>query len=297
MKTDSIPDIYLEQYVLGELPENLRKDIDALLQKDPELIRRIAEIKNSDSDILATYPAELMASRIIGRKRIVKLSAEQSRPGNIRKPGLSERMLSISGALNSFLQNMNSRRFVLSIASASVIIFMILFTIPGIIGTNGILKQSGDDVRIKGLDSKLILYRIKGKEVEELKNLSTAKNGDIIQAAYIATGGYRHGMIISIDGRGTVTKHFPENGNPAGELVMNQKILLNKSYELDDSPSFERFIMILSPGPIDTDKVIEKAKKLAISSEKAENGSVKIGEDLIEYSIILKKADRRRDIK
>ncbi|MCK7516170.1 MAG: hypothetical protein MZV70_77460 [Desulfobacterales bacterium] len=108
---------------------------------------------------------------------------------------------------------------------------------------------------------------------------------------YIASGNFSHGMILSIDGRGTVTMHLPEAGGGGDKLPLNRQVLLNKSYELDDSPSFERFIMILSEDPINTVEVMEKAKKLANSRESAVNGLIEAGKKSIEFSITIKKTE------
>jgi len=132
---------------------------------------------------------------------------------------------------------------------------------------------------------------MKGKEIEELNSSDTAREGDIIQIGYIAMGKFRYGSIISIDGRGTVTLHYPENSVSHEELTMNKKVLLNKSYELDDSPSFERFIMILSAEPVETSEIINKAKKLAMNKDTSLNGSIDAGKDAIEFSAVIKKIE------
>jgi hypothetical protein len=298
MKIDQIPDIYIEQYLLGELPENLRKEMDILIPDNPELNHRITEMKKSNEDILSSYPVQSMTAAIMERKEEQEISSREYasgfRPADDSREVLYSSRPGLTASLKNILNRISSlsaRRYTLSLASAAVMMLVIIFMIPGIRNTDNLKIPADDSVRIKGLDSKLLLYRMKGREVEELKNLTAARKGDVVQVGYIAAGDYRHGMILSIDGRGTVTMHLPYSTASGDELVMNKRILLNKSYELDDSPSFERFIMILSADPINTAEIVEKAKKLAISRESAENGSIETGKNTVEFSIIIKKRE------
>ncbi len=301
MKTDRIPDIYLERYLLGELPEKMRCEIELLLSKDNDLAQRLERMKESDREVLAAYPAELMAGRIIERKNAAEsLSAAGSRQSSgsgARKNRKAKYITAPVAGLRRLVEYLNpavSTRLALSAASAVFAVIAAILLMPWITGTQQMKQTLTDDVRIKGAGPKLVLYRIRGKQAEEMQDMSTAHKGDIIQAGYIATGEYRYGVIISIDGRGTVTTHFPESGSNRSELVLNKKTLLNRSYELDDSPRFERFIMVLSPAPIDTSEVIKKAKKLAISGNGGETGSLKSADNIIERSVTIRKAAPRR---
>jgi len=295
MKTDRMPDLYIEQYLLGELPENIRKEMEELILKDPELNDRIIKIKQSNEEIISAYPAGSMTELIMGKmnsKKALPISENEVNVSRYQKTGTRAGLSLLESFKNTVkaTRNVSLRRYTISIASALAMIAVIVFMMPGIWNSGNIQTPYGNDVRIKGLDSKLLLYRMKGKDVEELKNLDTAHAGDIIQVGYIAAGNYRYGVILSIDGRGAVTLHLPVSTLPALELVTNKRILLDKSYELDDSPSFERFIMILSSSPLNAAELMEKAKKLAIKKEDAVNGSINAGKDSIEFSIIIKKS-------
>lgn len=294
MKTDRIPDIYIEQYLLDELPDNLRKEMEDLILKDPELNSRIAVMKKSNEEILSAYPAKSMAEAIIKKCSLEKTGALSYNMANAVKSGdtASEGIISslkrAAGRISSAMDRFSERRFTLSIAASAVAMIAVLIVlIPGVID---IRTPADNDVRIKGLDSKLLIYRMKGKEIEELQNYAAAGKGDIIQVGYIAAGNFKHGVILSIDGRGSVTLHLPDSGSADQELVLYKKILLDKSYELDDSPSFERFIMVLSPDPLNAADLVERAKKLAISRDSAQNGSIISGNNSKELSIIIKKS-------
>jgi hypothetical protein len=296
MKINQIPDIYIEQYLLGELPESLRKEMDDLILQDAELNDRINIIKKSNEEILSKYPAASITADIIEKAKIRKNISKSEKVFSPERDKKSSRgfITDLKDSLRKIMEgikSISSKRYTLSLASAAVIALVLIFIIPGIRNTDSIKTPYDDTVRIKGLDSKLLLYRMKGKEVEELKNLDSARRGEIIQVGYIAAGDYKHGIILSIDGRGTVTIHLPEAGNQGRELAMNKRILLDKSYKLDDSPYFERFIMILSANPVDTDEAVKNAKKLAMNRDSALNGSIKTDKNSIEFSVIIKKAE------
>ena len=56
-----------------------------------------------------------------------------------------------------------------------------------------------------------------------------------------------YGVILSIDGNGSVTRHFPESGWTAVKMKHSgSEIPLDFSYELDDAPDFECFILVAS---------------------------------------------------
>ena len=72
-----------------------------------------------------------------------------------------------------------------------------------------------------------------------------------------------YGVILSIDGNGTVTLHFPGDAGQPTDLEMNRKVFLDSSYELDNAPDFERFFFITSSHAIDVNAVLEGARQLA----------------------------------
>ena len=103
-----------------------------------------------------------------------------------------------------------------------------------------------DDVtRIKGLTPRLLVHRQTGAHVELLADHRQASEGDRIQVGYVAAG-RRFGAIISIDGRGHVTQHWPEGGSESAALAPSGEVTLPHAYVLDDAPGFERFVLLSS---------------------------------------------------
>lgn len=105
-----------------------------------------------------------------------------------------------------------------------------------------------ETVRVKG-DPRLLLYRQKGDESVELKNRDTARPGDLIQVMVLASGA-AHGVVLSKDGRGSVTLHFPESNAASTSLRQGDAWALPHSYELDDAPEFERFYLFTAAAPL-----------------------------------------------
>lgn len=295
MKINQIPDLYIEQYLLGELPDDLRIEMDRLAAENKTLKDRMEKIRNSDTEILKSYPAAMILPEILmksGRDDSAMEITENGRAETGQKNPENKPSLNNPGYLLRRIGSLAAKRYTLSLASAAAVIFIFLFMlVPGMRNTDNTNITYDTDVRIKGLDSRLIICRIKGNNIEELKNSDTAGRGDILQIGYTAAGNFRYGTILSIDGRGTVTLHYPADPGSPGELTQNRLITLDNSYELDDSPDFERFIMVLSAGPLDINSIIEKAKKLAMDRELSLNGSLEAGGDSAELSIVLNKTE------
>ena len=119
--------------------------------------------------------------------------------------------------------------------------------------------------RVKG-PARLIMHRKLAAGDEQLKSGSPAKPGDLIQIGYFA-GETDYGVIFSVDGRGQVSLHFPEDESGATTLEKKNLVNLAFSYELDDAPSFERFFLVTSKDPIDVQKVLAAAKNLGAELE------------------------------
>ena len=116
--------------------------------------------------------------------------------------------------------------------------------------------------------TQIIIYRKKGDEAEVLKDGELAKAGDLLQIAYVPAG-KTYGIIISIDGNGVVTLHYPENINSSTILKQEKTVLLSSAYELDDAPEFERFFFITALAEINVQEILKQAKALAGSPDAA----------------------------
>lgn len=106
-----------------------------------------------------------------------------------------------------------------------------------------------DDIRLKGFEAALALFRRTSSGAEPLKPGATVKPGDVVRIGY-RTGGVAFGAIFSVDGNGNVTRHWPLTGDSAARLERGEA-LLPGAFELDDAPDFERFYLLTSDRSFD----------------------------------------------
>jgi len=115
-----------------------------------------------------------------------------------------------------------------------------------------------------------------------------ARAGDLLQLAYVATE-ESYGMIFSIDGRGVITLHFPEDKGESTQLELNKQFSLPNAIELDDAPGFERFFFLTSGSPIDVHAVFNAVKDAARDPEQVRQTGLDLPESLKQYSILILK--------
>jgi len=150
--------------------------------------------------------------------------------------------------------------------------------------------QVDDGDRIKGARPQLVALAVRGGQAELLPDGALVAPGEAIQLAY-APAGMRYGVIVSIDGRGGVTLHWPEDPREPARLQASGRVVLPHAFQLDDAPGFERFIFVASAEPIDVGRVVEAARTAA-------RGPSPIARELdlprawVQSSIELRKAQR-----
>jgi hypothetical protein len=130
-----------------------------------------------------------------------------------------------------------------------------------------VLRPGDEQTQVKG-DAALLVYRNRGGQSELLRNGDRARAGDDLQLAYVrARPGY--GVIVSLDGAGTVTLHLPEQDGQAVPLVPDARTNLPRAYGLDAAPGFERFFLVTSQSPFLASVAVEAARKLAARGDAA----------------------------
>ncbi len=232
-----VPDFFLEQLILGELPPEKEAEILRDLEAEPGGRDRLNRLRASDREILTVHPPESIAAEI--NRRLAR-----TRPETRTRPARS-RVWVLAPAL----------------AAAAVILFLVILPLergprPGIPGS-GLAPST---TRVKGSPG-LIIYRKVPQGVEELSHGSRVRPGDVLQLSYLAAGA-AYGLIISIDGRGAVTLHFP--ASPADPTALGEAGAqpLPRAYELDDAPDFERFFFVTSDRPIKVETVLAAGRAL-----------------------------------
>lgn len=277
MNKEIISEYYLERYVLGELPSEDAIRIYRLASTQPEIQNALEEIVSSNHDILSLYPASTVKASLLAQ--VNEMQGKPVEGGWFIKTFSLRRILYISSA----------------VAAALLFFFLIL---PGLRKETGTIPyDAGQDFSlVKGIQSidlsktQLLIFRKNKDEVEMLKDGMQASAGDLLQLAYVAVTG-PYGMILSIDGRRSVTLHFPEEKGASTELMLNKRALLPNAIELDDAPGFERFFLITSESPVDVDDILKKAENLAKIPERAKQMELDLPESIKQYSILILKGE------
>jgi hypothetical protein len=238
----------LEKYLLKELPDHQISEIETLLNNDLNLKQRLADLEKSNQEILKKYPAQEISKQIINLKNFY-----QAKETKVKK------------------SSHNYKKYLVPSLGFSAIVFTLFFVFMfehrNLITDNDPLEIN----QIKGDEAKLFIYRKVGDKVSLLTNGAKTKENDLLQIAYQSIKN-KHGMIFSIDGRGTITLQYPKTIYSSTKLKSTKREALPSSYQLDDAPDFEIFYFVTSEYPIDKEAVLEKAKDFA---QKIENVSTK----------------------
>ena len=138
--------------------------------------------------------------------------------------------------------------------------------------------------RIKGHDLALFRKTAEGSEV--LGDEARVRVGDLIRIGYRAAD-RSYGVILSIDGRGGVTRHLPRHGDRAAPLGQDGQVLLDHAYELDDAPLWERFYFVAGRELFDVAPVMEAARRLAAGVGVRPPGALSLPAPLEQSSLVL----------
>lgn len=193
-----------------------------------EVDSAIAELKKSDEEILSKYPTLDIAAQHTARGHWT----------NADKPKVSRSAI--------------YRWSGIGVAAAAALVLVIGASVRTA-NPKAMTAKSASEIRQKGTADpnapQLFIYRKNGEDAELLKKQAAVKEGDELQLAF-NTNGNSNILIFSIDGAGNVTNHYPQ------EKLISESIIptagttyLDYSYELDDAPSYEVFVIIAADKP------------------------------------------------
>jgi hypothetical protein len=289
MEKRKVPELLIEKIVLGELPEAQKRRLMA----DPDVVRRVRELERSNREILSMYPPDEMSRRISGRLEALAsaqgpvATVERARSRDERRR--SRRRDDARGSEARSVFGLPPLIPVAGFATVAVVTGLLLAVLlPGGLRSGQATASVVEETRVKGLKPHLVVYHKTESGAETLRENDAVAEHDVLQLGYVS-GSKSYGVIVSIDGRGVVTLHFPTASATAGELELEGESLLPFAYELDDAPSFERFFLVTSPEPFPVNVVVGAAERLSGAPEKARRAALELPRKLEQTSIVLLK--------
>ena len=239
-------------------------DVDKSVYGEADVSEKLKELADSDKEILTKYPTEKM--KFLVAEKLAKSLSENVFEDSVENS--SNRVGEKSIPVNPIFRNYLKIHKIVGIAAVLCLVLVLPILVSrmssnyeGITLEESIIQNSlPASERAKG-SSSIFLYKKNNDAIMRLKNEAIATEGDCIQITYIAAGA-KYGSIISIDGNGYLSQHYPEYGNKAYELDNGGEIPLDYAYQLDDAPDFERFLFITSDSSFDIRKLIKAVENI-----------------------------------
>lgn len=237
MKTEKLSVLLLERYLCGEVTDKEKALVENECRIDETLRTTLEEMRRSNGDITQRYSPDTVASEIA-----LKIHREDVRE-NIRRNE------------NASIGNNRFRPLpILSYGLLAVVLLIVPFSIRQ-------LHREGE--RIKGIKPSLIVYRDEGRNYQKLSDSTLVSPGDRLQIGYNAAG-MKYGIILSVDGNGVLSLHYPEDTTTRTSGVLLEQggeQLLNTSFELDSAPHFERFYFLTSQDSLNVSEIIARCEE------------------------------------
>jgi hypothetical protein len=283
MSEREIPPILIEQLELGELSPARRVAVEAELARvaiDPR-----EALRASNAEILTDYPSERVMTEV---RRRASLQTAPPRPRSrawlpwMVVPGLAGAAALVWVVMTGGFERGETESGVGPIAQLD----------------SG--SDEGEPTRIKGgAEAHLVVDRKLGEGHERLVAGELIREGDLVQISVVPEG-HTQGVILSIDGRGVVTLHHPSTPDAPALLPAGAEIPLASSYQLDDAPEFERFILVTrsDDAAIDVGAVMAAAERLASDPKRARTAPLElVGEVWQQRSLELRKPTPLGDLR
>jgi hypothetical protein len=261
---ENIPDLILERYLLDELPGKVKDRVTTMLQADPRLGQRLEQLRCNNNFLLQRFPLTRYGEPILRR----------------------------IGAVHTPVRNwLRSQRTVFKPALAGISSFIVLLIVGGILLMRPKLPPT--DVLPKGVttptsDFQLHVFRLQDRHLEPLGDGARVRPGARLQLAY-STRDKRFGVLVSFDGRGQITLHFPERQDMPTLLTKGRQLPLPHSYELDQVADFERFILLTSSKEISVADILQCLAVFVRDRERAATAPLPFALPLQTQSILLRK--------
>ena len=252
-------DLWLERYRLGELPPADTARLGSLLAHDQQLRDRLQALERDDARPDSAQALDRLARNVTTR-------AHQRRPALAWWPP-------------------RALRWAVPAAAAAALAVVVL---RPAMEPRGAPPLEVEGERAKGT-SALVVYRSTQSGSETLSNDEVVRVGDVVRIGYRSTAP-EYGAIVSVDGSGVTTVHLPVTGDRAVALESGETVLLDRAFELDDAPLYERFYLVTGPGPFDLAPVVDAVRQAAEAGR--EPGAIALPQPLGHTEFSLRKEPR-----
>lgn len=300
----------LERHRLGEVTPAQATEIRVILAT-PEGRRRLEEMEAEDERILEALPPKQVAREI--ERRVAALAKEPS-AALAPRPWLRWSLVpaALAGALVVFAVLSPSEPKPGATASSNPSVpprsdsmphvavspashdtpsnskpsHPETATLPAQVAMSDLPATADDGIRTKGDAARLRIHAAKprGNMPSLLSDSSEVRPGEVVQVS-LAQGPAEWVVVLSVDGFGQITRHIPEKGDSS--VIASDPLAAPHSFQLDDSPGFERFVLFSSSQPFS----IRDAERAL--SQNARSASVPVPTGWTSRSILLLKPEPR----
>ncbi len=247
--TTRTPEWLVERLHAGDLPPAEAAALRARLAEEGGL-PRLDALARDDARFAEAHPARPAVAEIRRRAAVAGAGADRARP----------------------------RRWFLLIAPlAAAASLVVALRLPG----------GDEDGRLKGISPHLTIHRQGTGDPEALARGARVRPGDVLQLSVVSAG-RPYGVVVSVDGRGVVTRHAPLDGALAAPLAADGAVPLDHSYRLDDAPAFERFFLVTGRSPFAVEPVLDALRRLAAEGG-ARTGAPALPSELAWSDFVLEK--------
>ncbi len=221
---NKISDFKLERYLLGELPEKEMRELQERELSDEIFAARVREMREQGKRFLAENPFAALDDKL---DAIEDSKSSVDGQSNVLWLKVAAALVIALGIFSVVVLNRDVATYDNHSASMEVA-----------------MADVDNGTRIKGMQATLEVWKKTGDSAVQMVNLGNAYEGDEIQLRYRVPQKC-FGMLISMDGNGTITMHMGE-GDKAIELEPGKMTTLPFAYKLDNAPKFEKFFLLTS---------------------------------------------------
>jgi hypothetical protein len=281
---ERVPDLMIEKLALDELPAGRAAALRQALGTE-RAQERLAAIERSNAEILREHPPAEVAAAV--QRRLARLDeAEAPRRG----PAgwlMWAPMAAVAAAVLLWWVGRDGEPLGADGRDAPPVIAK---AEPKVVpdAKDGV-SQGPEQIYLKG-DPRLMIDRMQDGRPTRMATGDAVGAGDLLQVAYLANG-VQQGVVVSIDGAGVATLHFPASEQDSPALEQGGRVGLPESYELDAAPGFERFFFVTvdeAEPRLEVVRVLEAAQALARGGG-AREAELALPEGWRQQSILLRK--------